>query len=90
MKKVSFIIGGIILATLTVTNVNLGRNNTLFMKSIISNVEAYASGSEGGSEGHRCGRAAYDWDPASKEHNFVQCVRKCPDKQGNNPLYQDC
>lgn len=93
-KKVLLIAGGSLLALLTIVNVNMGRKNTSFIGTILSNVEAYASSSEGESGKFHCGRAAYTWKKLQPNDtdvdNFVQCVKGCPDKQGKNPLFKDC
>lgn len=88
-KKIALIVGTVLFSLLTLLNVSVENHSNSFAATILSNVEAYASGSEGGSMGHRCGRAAYSWKKGS-DNSFVQCVKGCPDKSGNDPMYQDC
>lgn len=97
MKRKLFVFGGSLLfALFTIINVNMERRNNSFMTTILSNIEAYASSSEGEMGGRKCGRAAYTWtvvdesvSPERIEH-FVQCVKGCPDKRGIDPLFQNC
>lgn len=88
MKKL-LIIGSVsLLFVLTMFHVNTSQNVSFSFTTILSDIEALAAGGESSSEGHRCGRAAYEWDEGTT--NTTQCAKGCPDKKGTNIKYKNC